>query len=214
MKNTLSLSRMFAFTLLLVHAFGLYASSALLHANNALAADDATGFVEQKHREVRAALSSKGSDATVSEKLNGILDTFVDYEALAKDSLRDHWGSKTPAQRQEFVKLLKKLIQRNYEKNIKRTLSFSINYQPAQQAAGNTLVRTVARPTQKKRAEPVQIDYTLTKNASSEWRVIDIKTDDVSLVDNYRNQFNKIIKKSGWDGLIQRMRERLEKGTS
>ncbi len=69
-------------------------------------------------------------------------------------------------------------------------------------------VRTLASSASNRRDPAVSIDYQMMKVGNT-WRVFDISTDGVSLVRNYRTQFNRIIERDGWDALIARMRDRL-----
>jgi phospholipid transport system substrate-binding protein len=52
------------------------------------------------------------------------------------------------------------------------------------------------------------------QRTDGQWRVVDVATDGVSMVDNYRSQFNRIIVREGWDELISRMQRRLEEGAA
>ena len=62
---------------------------------------------------------------------------------------------------------------------------------------------------QNRRAPAVSIDYLVVQRDGA-WRIVDITVDDgMSMVDNYRNQFERILRREGWDGLMTRMRGRL-----
>jgi phospholipid transport system substrate-binding protein len=58
----------------------------------------------------------------------------------------------------------------------------------------------------------VAIDYAMHLRDGT-WRVVDVSTDGVSMVDNYRSQFNRIITSDGWGELVARMQRRLEQGS-
>jgi len=72
-------------------------------------------------------------------------------------------------------------------------------------------VHTEARSRAQRRQPPVAIDYTV-HQAGGGYKVVDVTTDGVSLVQNYRNQFHRIITRDGWPELIERMQHRLEEG--
>ncbi len=175
----------------------------------------AKDFVIAKHEIVMSIYATKSSGAEQQKarqtKLDAALDGFVNYEELGKRSLGKHWASKNPAQRKVFVELLTRLIKNSYQRNLERTMSFKIAYDGEEKLSDGTLVKTTAKPTKNRRAEAVRIDYALMSQADGSWRVFDIVTDGVSLVKNYRFQFEKIIKKSGWDELIKKMRDRVDK---
>ncbi len=100
------------------------------------------------------------------------------------------------------------LIERNYRKNLRSTLGYDVSYDGVEKIEKGTLVKTVAKSKTNKRQPPVEISYTLWQ-PDGRWRVVDITTDGVSMVRNYRSQFNRIIRKDGWDELIRRMKDRL-----
>ena len=74
------------------------------------------------------------------------------------------------------------------------------------------MVRTTARSKKERRKPPIEIAYAL-HQVEGKWRVFDVVTDGVSMVRNYRGQFARILRKDGWDGLLQRMRDRLDQGS-
>jgi phospholipid transport system substrate-binding protein len=177
-------------------------------------AEDATalGFLQERHKVVREILKQKATTPEQNQKRNQGLDkeiqALLNFEELSKRSLDQHWAGLQEAQRKEFVDLLRQLIQRNYQKNLESTLEFSIKYEAEQPTKDGVLVKTRARSKTNRRAPEVSIDYTLSGSAGS-WKVFDVITDGVSLVENYRSQFNRIIRRDGWSSLIDRMRKSL-----
>ncbi|MEM1413676.1 MAG: ABC transporter substrate-binding protein [Myxococcota bacterium] len=170
----------------------------------------AQSFIQERTESVRAVLRRPANDAraaALTEQLGGLLD----YEELGRRALRDHWDVLQPAQREEFVSILRQLVERSYQQNLESTLEFRIDVEGAEARGSAVVVRTVARSTRNRRLEPVAIDYQVKPNGD-EWRVFDIVTDGVSLVRNYRAQFNRILDREGWDGLMGRMRQRLAEG--
>ena len=91
---------------------------------------------------------------------------------------------------------------------LERTMNYTVTYDGADVRGQVVTVRTLARSGTNGRAPAVSIDYQM-KKVGNVWRVFDIATDGVSLVRNYRTQFNRIITRDGWDALIARMRDRL-----
>jgi phospholipid transport system substrate-binding protein len=184
-------------------------------AKSTTAAPNATTFLKGKHEQISKVLKAPGKSSADAAKrsaaLNQLLGGLFNYPELAKRSLDTHWKARSEAQRQEFVGLLKQLIQRNYERNLTRTLQYKIRYVGEAPTADGVSVQTLARATNKGRAEPVSIDYAVHKTAGG-WQVYDVTTDGVSLGRNYRNQFNRIIKKDGWDALMKRMRAKIASG--
>ncbi len=181
----------------------------------ALAQTSARAFLKKRHDSLMSILRRSAKSAESIERRNQELDTLVgallDFEQLSRKSLASHWDGLNEKQRAEFSALLKRLVQKSYRKNLESTLDYSISYVSEKPGSEGVVVHTVARSRKKRRAPEIVIDYVLVKTGE-EWRVLDVTTDGVSLIDNYRNQFNRIIKRNGWDELLNRMRKRLDSG--
>lgn len=174
----------------------------------------ATRYLRQRNDDVirilRRDATTDAARAQRSQDVTRILSDLLDYEELSRRALGPHWDQHTEAERREFVDLLRQLVERNYESNLERLLEFEVSYTGETTNADGTVVRTEARSRTERRQPPVEITYTLHLQGTS-WRVFDVVTDGVSLVRNYRNQFNRIITESGWPELIRRMRDRLQR---
>lgn len=173
-------------------------------------AGEAEGFVRSKHGELTQ-LVNKAKGAADDKKVEAAFDQVLDYETLARESLKDFWAERTPEERAEFQEVLKKLVRAAYRKNLKRIGDYDVEYKGESQGEGGMLVRTVAKSRGNNREEPVSIDY-LVQKTDGKWRIVDIVTEGSSLVSNYRSQFRRIIKKQGFPELIRRMKTKLEKG--
>jgi len=161
-------------------------------------------YVKAKQTELTALIKkprTPESDATLIKLFDGLLD----YEALAKDSLGEEWGKRTPDEQKEFQKLLSTLVQRAYTKGIRDTLDYDVTFRGEIEGKSGKVVQTVATHKTDKRKEPVHIDYVV-RSAGSVWRVVDIVTEGSSLVANYRNQFRRVIEQKGFPGLLEKMR--------
>lgn len=163
---------------------------------------------EEANRVLQRPATTDAARAARSHDVTQILSDLLDFQELSRRSLGTHWDGLTPAQRTEFVGLLQQLVERNYQANLERVLDFDIAYTAEQQTADGTTVTTSARSRTERRQPPVEIVYTLHLQGTT-WRVFDVVTDGVSLVRNYRNQFNRVISENNFDELLRRMRERL-----
>jgi len=169
-------------------------------------------FVKSRQAELTALLK-KGNSAENQKKIETVFDAILDYDALAQGSLRGNWDDRTPAERREFQDVLKQLVQRAYRRNLDRTLDYDVSFEGTQQQAGDSVVNTVAQNRKNAREEPISIDYNVHKVGAA-WRIDDIVTEGSSLVANYQQQFNRIIKKDGFAELMRRMKKRLASGSS
>jgi phospholipid transport system substrate-binding protein len=135
----------------------------------------------------------------------------LDYGALAEASLGSEWAARSDAEKAEFSDLLKQLVQKAYERNLKKTLSFNIEYLGEEASGSVIVVKTKAVSKTNAREEPIEINYKMQEKGGA-WRVNDIVTEGVSLVSSYRSQFTKIVKKDGFPALIKKMKVKVAKG--
>ncbi|MBX3274172.1 MAG: ABC transporter substrate-binding protein [Sandaracinaceae bacterium] len=173
----------------------------------------ARAFLEARHEEVNGILRDGATTDAArrqrTERLTRMLNDLLDYQALAEAALADHWRSRSETEREQFVNLLRQLVERNYETNLERILEFEVSYDDERARGDRTVVTTSARSRTQRRQPPVEIEYTLRRDGRR-WRVVDVTTDGVSMVRNYRDQFGRIIARDGWAELIARMERRLE----
>jgi phospholipid transport system substrate-binding protein len=135
----------------------------------------------------------------------------LDYQVLAQGSLGSEWAARSDAEKSQFSDILKQLVRKAYERNLKKTLDFTIDYVGEEASAGAVVVNTKAKSRTNAREESVEIKFKMVEK-NGVWKVNDIVTEGVSLVSSYRSQFTKIIKKDGFAVLIQKMKDKLAKG--
>jgi phospholipid transport system substrate-binding protein len=164
-------------------------------------------FIRTKHNKVRAVLR-KPDTPKRAEELTELLGEFLDYQRLTRLSLDKEWDQRSPRERQQFVNLLRQLVERQYQRNMESTLQYKVKWVGTEPIETGVKVKSSARSVKKKRQPPISIDYSMSP-ADDEWKVFDIFTDEVSLVKNYKRQFRRVIREEGWDGLIGRMEKKL-----
>jgi phospholipid transport system substrate-binding protein len=174
-------------------------------------ADAAQDFVQSRQTQVTALLH-QSPGAQRDKQIANILDGMIDYEELAKRSLAAHWADLTDPQRKDFTDILKRLVQRNYEKSIKGILDYRVEYLGEEKEAEGALVHTRASSTSDQREEPISIDYRILTSPSGSLKVIDVVTEGASLINNYKNQFHRVIQKDGFEALVKKMKDKLSKG--
>ncbi|MEC7519961.1 MAG: ABC transporter substrate-binding protein [Myxococcota bacterium] len=188
----------------------LLAALILAPALDASAQTGARAYLERRHEEVNRILRTPAGERR-SQRLTRLLNELIDYEALSREALGEHWEAQSAEERQRFVSLLRQLVERNYETNLERILDYEVSYEGERRRGDRTVVTTSARSRAQRRQPPVEIAYAMVQSGS-DWRVVDVTTDGVSMVQNYRNQFSRIIDREGWAELISRMESRLEQG--
>jgi phospholipid transport system substrate-binding protein len=135
-----------------------------------------------------------------------ITDGIFDFEEISRRAMAQHWRSLTPAQQREFVDVFSDLLERAYMSKIELYSGEKIQY-PGERVEGDVAAVSTRIITQK--GTEVPIDYRMLKRGDR-WRIYDVSIEGVSLVANYRTQFNSIIRTSSYDELLRKMRGRVE----
>ena len=173
-------------------------------------AGPATDVVKTKQASLFNLLKQPGGDS--QKKIDAIFDDMLDYQALAQGSLGTEWAARSDADKAQFSSLLKQLVQKAYERNLKKIIDYDVNYVGEDAAGSAVMVKTQSKAKGgDARAEPIEITFKVAQSGGK-WKVNDIVTEGVSLVSSYRSQFTKIIKKDGFPTLIQKMKDKLAKG--
>jgi phospholipid transport system substrate-binding protein len=148
---------------------------------------------QEKTKERRALIRK-----TISERF--------DFEEMANRSLALHWKKRTPEERKEFVLLFTDLLERSYIKKIESYTDEKILYVSekidSEYAEVDTKIIT-------KRNVEIPIEYRLLKKDGN-WKVYDVIIEGVSMVNNYKTQFNKIIRTDSYEELVKRMKNKQE----
>jgi phospholipid transport system substrate-binding protein len=156
-------------------------------------------------------LIKKPSTADNNKKIAAMFDEMLDYQGLAEASLGTEWAGRTDQEKADFSAILKQLVQKAYEKNLKKTVDFNIEYVAEAPADPATVVKTRAVHKTDKREAPIEIDFKMGQKNGA-WRVVDIVTEGASLVGSYKSQFTRVVKKDGFAALVKKMKEKLAKG--
>lgn len=130
-----------------------------------------------------------------------------DFSEMAQRSLGVHWRKRTPQEREEFVSLFGDLLEQSYRKKIESYTDQDIRYTKEEVDQAYGLVST--KITSEKENLDILIDYKVIRR-DGEWRVYDVVIEGVSLISNYRAQFNRIIQTSSYADLVRKMRVKQE----
>ena len=152
---------------------------------------------------------SPESDAKRSE-MRTIVSGFLDFAELAHRALAKHWDAITPKQRAEFVSVLRDLIERNYTKQVHGQPNYDLRFEKESISGSEATVSAVLHATNNGKKITVSMEYLLLYKGNR-WLVYDVVTDEQSMLENYRAEFNKIITKESFEALLKRMKKRLEK---
>ncbi|MCS6916042.1 MAG: ABC transporter substrate-binding protein [Myxococcales bacterium] len=133
----------------------------------------------------------------------------LDYGELTRRALGEHWDKMKPALRTDFVGTLRELIERNYVKQLRTNLDYDVLYGEEKIEGDEARVGSIVKVQTKGKISEAVIEYRMIRR-DGKWMVYDVITDELSLVRNYRSQFQRIIAQQGYDGLLQRMKKKLQ----
>ena len=152
--------------------------------------------------------SLKGSSKTAErEKLiRQAIDERFNWEEMARRSLARYWDQRTDGEKKEFVRLYSDLLERTYMDKVEGYSGEKVTYEGESVDNGYAVVKV--KIVTKKNTD-VRVHYRL-ERVENKWLVYDLSIEGVSLVNNYRTQFNSIILKSSYENLVKRLRERVE----
>ena len=187
-------------------AAGLLVAGLTLGSGSAFAGA-ATDVVKEKQTALFTLIKGSGNDKKVAD----MLDEMLDYQTLSQDSLGTEWSPRTDAEKSQFTDLLKQLVRKSYEKNLKKIVGYDIAYTGEEPSGSATLVKTTAKSSTDNREDPISLGFKMGQ-VGGKWKVQDILTENVSLTGSYRSQFTKVIKKDGFPALLQKMKDKLAKG--
>jgi phospholipid transport system substrate-binding protein len=129
----------------------------------------------------------------------------LDYEEMAKRTLALHWRKRTPSEQKEFVNVFHTFLSKTYAKRLETYSDEAVQYTKVRLKNSYAEVQTKVASSKTK----LSVDYRLMRKADR-WWIYDIVIDGVSLIKNYRGQFNRVIKKSSYAELVTKLRDRFE----
>jgi phospholipid transport system substrate-binding protein len=154
--------------------------------------DDPAMKGELRTRERRAALRT-------------VMESAIDFPEAARRALAMHWRPRTEAEREEFTGLFKDLVTYSYIRMMEPYAGEKVQFGGESESDGTTTVLTRIH---RRQGEPVPVDYRMHLRGMR-WLVYDVVAEGVSLVANYRVQFNSIIQTSSYGELVRRIRARV-----
>lgn len=139
-----------------------------------------------------------------NNQLRQVISPKFDFQAMAQSSLGPHWQRRAAEERRHFVQLFTDLLERTYADQIAAYNGERIIYgretQDKDYAEVDTKIIT-------NKGEEFSVNYKL-RSSDREWKIYDVVIENISLVNNYRSQFNRVLAKSSFDELLRRIREK------
>lgn len=148
--------------------------------------------------------SAAAKEARRSELRKAIFPRF-DFEEMAKRSLGAEWRRRTPEEQKEFIRLFTELLKDSYVESIEAYRGDKVIYRRESQDGNYADVATTVINAQ---GEEFTIDYRLNRDGS-QWKVYDVIIENISIVNNYRSQFRRILSRSSFAELLQTIRDKV-----
>jgi phospholipid transport system substrate-binding protein len=177
-------------------------SCIVLAALSTAPASGPTDVVKRGNQAVQGVLSSQDASA---ERLARTVDGFVDFGELARRALGREWPRLSRRQREDFSSTMRGLLRASYAQRALGQGKAVIEYEAEHREGAEAEVPTTFLV----KKDKVPVVYRLyLPNAREGWKIFDVVTDDVSLVDTYRTQFRKLIADRGIDGLLTTLKNK------
>ncbi len=163
--------------------------------------DDVRKTVDEVVRIV-ADKEMKKNEAKRRQALKKTISQIFDYKEMSKRSLGKHWNQRTAVEQKQFSELFATLLENSYAGKIESYNNEKIVYiKEIAQDTNNAEVRSKVITAKR---DEFTLDYKLTIQ-NGKWMVYDVVIEGVSLVSNYRSQFNRIITANGYDSLVKKL---------
>jgi len=136
------------------------------------------------------------------DKLKEVIYQRFDFTEMARRSLGSEWRRRSPEEQREFVKLFTGLLERAYLDNIESYNGEKFRYLKEQEDNNHAQVDTKITGN---KGQEFSVNYRL-HNRNGDWKVYDVVIEDISLVNNYRSQFNRMLATASYEELVNRMK--------
>ncbi len=157
------------------------------------------------------------SPAEREKKLRAIAESHFDFERMARSAVGLHWRDFSPQQQSEFVPLFTNFIEDVY---LSRMEQYSVEkVQQTIQTANIQFIKeridapdravVLSEVTLQDRANPIAVNYLMLRDGD-DWKIYDITIDAISVIANYRNQFNHVLNEGGYDKLVGIVRQKAQ----
>jgi phospholipid transport system substrate-binding protein len=139
-------------------------------------------------------------------RLGKIIDPVFDFREMAKRSLGIHWRDLTSEKRQEFVPLFQDFLSNVYLGRIAFYNGEKVRF------TGETVGKNYAEVDTQvvaKNGEQDPVVYML-ERTDSDWKIYDVIVDNISIDNNYRSQFDRVISRSSYQELVKRIKQKVD----
>ena len=153
------------------------------------------------------AMKTSDMAAERARRIREAVDERFDWREMSKRTLARHWKERSDREKEEFIDLFGMLMERTYLDKVEGYSGEKVLYvgERVDGKYGIVVVKIVT-----KKDTEILVKYKL-KNKGGEWLAYDISIQGVSLVNNYRKQFNSILTRSSYEDLVKKLKKKVEK---
>jgi phospholipid transport system substrate-binding protein len=138
------------------------------------------------------------------ERLKEVVNPIFDYDEMARRSLGQHWRRRTPAEQEEFTRLFRAFLEKIYSEKVDLYSGEKIVFGRETVDGDFAQVESVVINAKK---EQTPVIFRLWRSGGK-WKIYDAVVENVSIVNNYRSQFERVISKSSYEDLKKMLKEK------
>jgi phospholipid transport system substrate-binding protein len=139
------------------------------------------------------------------DKLRTLINPKFNFAEMAKRSLGPNWNEITPEEQKDFTAVFSELLARTYLSKIETVKPGMVKVESEQIESPRAVVKTTVTS----KGDTFPIDYKMSIHDNT-WQVYDVVIENIGLVANYRNEFSGVIRKEKFDGLMAKLRKKIE----
>lgn len=146
------------------------------------------------------------SQDAILDKVEVLVRSKFDFEAMSQRTLGVNWKNATPNQRARFIALFSQLLEDTYRLRIR---NYTYQDERVEYIGENVNGTRGQVDTLVISNKEIPVSYRV-RLKGNEWLVYDVIVEEVSLISNYRSSYNEIIRQEGFDGLLKRLEEKVK----
>jgi phospholipid transport system substrate-binding protein len=175
-------------------------------ASMAFAAGNATESVRTSVDAIIGILKDAGLDKPAKrDKIRVVIAERFDFRAMSQRTLATNWKKASKEEQQQFIELFAELIQNTYIGRVEAYTNEEVKYPGEKVTNDRAVVDTLIATSSKE----IPVTYKLYLKGDR-WLVYDVNIEGVSLISNYRNSYQEIVKREGLTGLLAKMEEKVK----
>jgi phospholipid transport system substrate-binding protein len=176
--------------------------------NSNARADEPMGVVKGTVDQALDVLRNKQAPlAQRQDQLRQIVAASFDFKEMARSALGYHWRQLSPAQQDEFTNTFVAFIEDSYLSKLNEFTTQQVQFLTTKSLGqGYAQVNTnIVKPGSSE--DPTKLNFLLEQEGSA-WKIYDVTVDAISIIANYRNQFNRVMNNKGYDTLISDLKSK------